>query len=95
MGLQRKSYGRIYVQRPEDVQAAMDIVREIDEEEFRYMPHDMIAPFSEYPKVAYTHKFCDLDWDKFTATCWDRGIPLWIYNSGREHPEDKRAQRPA
>jgi hypothetical protein len=76
--LTRKGYGRIYVANPEDVQKVKDIIREMDEFEFDYLPAGLVAPFSHYPTLHYTHKFCDLDMNALTAICWSRGIFIWV-----------------
>lgn len=85
----RKGYGRIYVLDPAHVEAVKAIVKELDEFEFEYMPDAMVAPFSEYPKVIYTHKFDALDLDALTATCLSRGIVIWVFDSGHdEYPKN-------
>lgn len=76
-----KGYGRIYVDKPENVGKVEEIIRELDAYEFTYMPEGMVAPFSEYPAVKYTHKFNDLNMDKLIAVCWSRGIHVWVFNS--------------
>lgn len=87
--LPHKGYGRIYVENVEDIPKVKDIIKEMDEYEFRYMPQDLIAPFRSYPAVVYTHKFNDLDMDALTATCWDRGIRIWVFCAGRvEYPDN-------
>lgn len=79
----RKGYGRIYVRNSDDVQKVSDIIKEIDSFEWDYLPKDFIAPFLEYPRVVYTHKFCDLDIDKLTALCWSRGALIWCFDAGQ------------
>jgi hypothetical protein len=80
----RKGYGRIYVQNPEDVNKVTAIIQELDDFEFGYLPSNLIAPFSEYPKVVYTHKFEGLNIDKLTAVCWSRGIFIWCFDNGHD-----------
>ena len=88
--LTHKGYGRIYVETEDDIQRVRDIVKELDEFEFEYLPDKLIAVFSEYPEVVYTHKFDDLSMDKLTAVCWKRGIKIWAFDSGRdEYPSDE------
>jgi len=87
--LQHKGYGRIYVEHEGDIDKVKDIIREMNQEEFEYLPHGLIALSSEYPKVVYTHKFSDLDMDALTATCWARGVRIWVFNAGHcEYPEN-------
>ena len=84
-----KGYGRIYVAKEEDVQRVKDIIKEMDPFEFEYLPDNLIALFSEYPVVVFVHKFDDLDLDALTATCWDRGIFVWVFSTGDEkHPNN-------
>lgn len=80
--LSHKGYARIYVPTVEDVQKVKDVIKEIDEFEFDYLPNDLIAPFSEYPALAYTHKFSDMDMNKLTAICWSRGIHIFVCDNG-------------
>lgn len=80
----RKGYGRIYVHDEKNIKEVKKIIKELDEFEYDYLPDGFIAPFSSYPEVVYTHKFCDLDMDKLTAVCWGRGIFIWVFNSHHE-----------
>jgi hypothetical protein len=87
--LTRKGYGRIYVDAVENIERVKEVIQEVDEYEFTYMPKDLIAVYTEYPKVVYTHKFCDMDMDKLTALCWKRGIKIWVFDSGHnEYPTE-------
>jgi predicted RNA-binding protein with EMAP domain len=76
-----KGYGRIYVDKLENVQAVKQIIKELDDFEYSYLPIDYIAPFYEYPNVIYTGKFSDLNIDQLTAICWKRGIYIWAFDS--------------
>ena len=88
--LSRKSYGAIYVDKSENIEKVKEIIKEMDEFEFDYLPDELIKPFSEYPSVAYTHKFCDLDMDALTAKCWNKGIFMWVFDARTEYPADCR-----
>lgn len=86
--LTRKGYGRIYVDNAENIEKVKDIIKHMDEFEFDYLPKDLIAVHTEFPKVVYTHKFCDLDMDKLTAKCWQNGVKIWVFDAGNnEYPE--------
>ena len=87
--LQRKRYAAIYVKDAADIEKVKEIIKEMDDYEFDYLPSDLIMPFSEYPRVAYTHKFYDLDMDALTAICWSRGIMIWVFNAGCENPDNE------
>lgn len=80
--LTRKGYGRIYCAKPEDVEKVSAIIKELDAFEHEYLPKNLIAPFSEYPKVSYTHKFDGLCMNRLTAECWKRGIFIWVCDNG-------------
>ena len=87
--LTNKGYGRIYVQNVEDIEKVKDIIKEMDEYEYEYLPRDLITTFRAYPSVVYTHKFNDLDLDALTATCWSRGILIWVFDAHHnEYPEN-------
>ena len=80
----RKGYGRIYVDTLENIEKVKEIIKEMDQYEYEYLPPDLIALFSEYPNVAYVHKFNDLDINKLTAKCWSLGIKIWVFDAGFE-----------
>lgn len=89
--LTRKGYARIYVPKAEDVKSVREVIRQLDSFEFGYLPEDLIAPFSDYPKLAYTHKFDALCMNRLTAICWDHGIRIWVCDNGHnEFMEDDR-----
>ena len=76
----RKGYGRIFVEKQEDIQKVKDIIKEMDEFEFDYLPDDLITVFSEENmKAVYTHKFCDLDTQLLTRLCWEKGIKMFVW----------------
>jgi hypothetical protein len=79
-----KGYGRIYVDKHENIGAVIDIVEEIDQFEIDYLPKDLVAHISEYPEVVYTHKFDDMDLDILVALCWSRGIHIWVYDTSMD-----------
>lgn len=82
--LTRKGYGRIYVDDAGNIEKVKAIIKEMDEFEFDYLPKDLMAVYTEYPKVVYTHKFSDLDTNKLTAKCWHVGIKIWVFDAGHE-----------
>jgi len=87
--LTHKGYGRIYCESADDIPKVEAIIKEMDEFEFGYLPPTLVAEFTEYPNVVYTHKFSDMDMDALTATCWKRGIKIWVFDAGhQEYPVD-------
>ncbi len=89
-----KGYGRIYCETKEDVPKVESVIQGIDEYEFNgYFPTGLVAPFSEYPRVIYLHKFSDMNTDEITAKCWAAGIKVWIFDTGHEeHPRSAIAK---
>lgn len=77
MHLPWKGYGRIYVEKEEDIQKVKDIIKEIDEYEFDYLPENLIAVFSGKIDTVYTYKFCDLDIAVLMEKCWQSGIKMF------------------
>lgn len=77
--LPRKGYGRILVQKEEDIQKVKDIIKEMDDFEYDYLPDDMIAVFKTNDvKTVYTHKFDSLDLNELQIRCWEQNIPIMI-----------------
>lgn len=82
--LTRKGYARIYVDKDENVEPVKSIIHELDEFERGYLPENLIAPFSHYPTLVYTHKFDGLCMNRLTAVCWSKGIHIWVCDNGHE-----------
>lgn len=96
----RKGYGRIFVEKKEDIPAVKEIIRKMDEFEFGYLPEDLITVFDpnvrtfpkEDPKdhlwldMAYTHKFDSLNLNELQFRCWASGIKVFCcMNGGQEY----------
>lgn len=87
----RKAYGRIFVEKEEDIHAVKEIIHKMDDDEFVYLPEDFITVFdpkirsfpAENPKdylwlnLAYTHKFDSLDLNELQFRCWAAGIKIF------------------
>lgn len=101
---ERKGYGRIFVEKEEDIPKVREIIRKMDEFEYSYLPEDLITVFnpehvtfesdsSDHIRItlAYTHKFDSLDLNEFQMRCWMEGIKVfcWIDGSGGNYPEYK------
>ena len=94
----RKGYGRIFVEKEEDIDAVKRIIFGMDEFEYEYLPKDLITVFdpkissfpSENPKdhlqltLAYTHKFDELDLNELQFRCWANGIKVFCCMNGSE-----------
>ena len=80
MHFERKSYGRIFVQKEEDIEKVKSVIKEMDEFEYDYLPDDFIAVFSkDNMEAKYTHKFYELDTQELTRLCWERGIYMFCW----------------
>lgn len=80
MTFDRKGYGRIFVQKEEDIQKVKEIIKEMNDFEYDYLPVDLIAVFSpENMEAVYTHKFDDLDTNELTRKCWERGVYMFCW----------------
>lgn len=79
MVFDRKGYGRIFVEKQDDIQKIKDIIKEIDEYEYDYLPDKLISVFSEEEyRSVYTHKFCDMDMGAVLKIAWQRGIHCFV-----------------
>ena len=47
MKFPHKHYGRIFVENEEDIAALKQIIKEMDDFEYRYLPNDLITVFSD------------------------------------------------
>ena len=79
MEFARKGYGRIFVEKEEDIDKLKEVIKEIDEYEYDYLPEKLITVFSEENyESTYVHKFCDLDMGKVLKEAWSRGIHCFV-----------------
>ena len=97
----RKGYGRIFVEKEEDIEKVKDIIRKMDEFEFEYLPNELIAVFDsniktfpqENPKdhlwldMKYTHKFDSLNLNELQFRCWAEGIKIFCCIGGLQEYE--------
>lgn len=73
----RKSYGRIVVEKEEDIELVKEVIKDMDDFEYGYLPQDLICVHSEEIKLKYTHKFSDLDLNDLIHKCWCVGIKCY------------------
>jgi len=89
MKFERKGYGRIFVEKEEDISKVEDIIREIDESEFKwYYPtgeylggknERLVTTFSEENfHSIYIGKFDDMNMTKVLKKAWDQGIHCFV-----------------
>ncbi len=84
---QRKTYGRIFVQREADIDVVTSTVRLVDPSEFDYMPKKLITVYlagteADNPLI-YLHKF-EIDKIALTQACARKGIWIWCVDGGAE-----------
>lgn len=97
----RKGYGRIFVEKEEDIPVVKEIIRIMDEYEYGYLPENLITVFkpkirtfpADNPKdyllleMAYTHKFDSLNLNELQFRCWAAGIKVFCCMNGSEDDE--------
>ncbi len=76
MKFPRKGYGRLFVEKKEDIEKVKEIMKEIDPDEFEgYFIDDLIAVFSaDNCRAVYTHKFDEMDMGEVMIKAWSKGI---------------------
>ena len=74
MKLFEKHEARIYTDRPENIAKIEEIIKEIDNFEYEYLPHNLIAVFNGKIDYVYNGKFYDIDMDEVMKRCWEEGI---------------------
>jgi hypothetical protein len=74
MKFNRKGTGRIYTDKEENIEKIENIIKEMDEFEFEYLPKDLIAVFDGKVKCVYNYKFDELDLSELCQRCWNSGI---------------------
>lgn len=79
---QRRTYGRIFVARAEDIPKVNAIIKWIDPFEYEYMPDDLITTFHPDAMMIYLHKF-EASKDVIQAHCFYRNIWVWCVD-GKE-----------
>lgn len=79
-----KGYGRIFVEKEEDIQRVKDKIKEIDDFEYGYLPNDLICIWQgNLEDLTYTYKFDELDIDYLCERLQEEGInAAWV--TGKE-----------
>ena len=97
----RKGYGRIFVEKEEDIAKVKEIIRQMDEFEYGYLPENLITVFKPnirtFPddnpedhlllEMEYTHKFDSLNLNELQFRCWASGIKVFCCMNGSEADE--------
>jgi hypothetical protein len=75
MKFSHKGYGRLFVENKEDIAKVKEIIKEMDDFEYAYLPSDLITVFSdENMQSVYTHKFDDMNMVEVMYRAWSKGI---------------------
>ena len=79
-----RGYGRVFVEKEEDIEKVKAIMREIDQEEFDYYYPDrregeLVTVFDpkKYETI-YTHKFDEMDMAEVMRKAWEQGIKCFV-----------------
>lgn len=73
----KRGYGRIFVNKLEDIQEVIDSVAAVDEFEAEYMPGNFVAVWKgSLADLVPNGKF-ELDYEDLTRFCWDKGIYIF------------------
>ena len=85
----RKGNGRIFVQNEEDIQKVIDVLKEIDETEYKdYFPKDFIAVFKEDRNyLVYSGKF-DVDVDDLILRCQKKDVYIVVVSCNEYQYDD-------
>ena len=97
----RKGYGRIFVEKEEDIPVVKEIIRIMDEYEYGYLPENLITVFkpkirtfpADNPKnhllleMEYTHKFDSLNLNELQFRCWAAGVKVFCCMDGSKENE--------
>jgi len=77
----RKGYGRIFVRQEDDIQKLKDLIKELDDYEYSYLPDDLITVFDfENLESTYLHKFCDMNMQMLKIECFRRNIDIIVWH---------------
>ena len=75
MKFPHKGYGRFFVENEEDIVKVKEIIKEMDDFEYAYLPEALITVFSdENMQSVYTHKFDDMNMTEVMYRAWSKGI---------------------
>jgi hypothetical protein len=85
MELVRKGESRCFVFRETDIVKVYDIIKEIDEFEFDYVPNDWVTVWdNKKTSMVYNGKF-DIDVPKLIDECGKRGIGIIVRSTNIEN----------
>ena len=86
---ERYSEARVYVMDSSLVSIVKDVIKEMSEFEYEYLPDDLITHICEFPLTVNVGKFDDLDLDELCIRCFKRNAPIMIYEPPKNNYEIK------
>lgn len=72
---EEKQFGRIYTDTTENIKKIKDIIKQMDQFEYEYLPKDLITVYKGYFSCEYVGKFDDLNLDELINNCKKKNIP--------------------
>lgn len=84
MKLFEKHEARIYTDKVENIEKVKELIKELDEFEYEYLPKDLIAVFNGTIDYVYNGKFYDIDMDELMKRCWEKGIYVFYVIKQKE-----------
>lgn len=76
-----KAEGRIFTDKLEHIDKIKNIIHEMNEGEFDYLPKDLITTLPSEGfifRTVYNGKFYDLDLNELRENCAKQNIPVWF-----------------
>lgn len=81
-----KGYGRIFVEKEEDIQKVKDKIKELDDFEYGYLPVDLIRVWrGDLDDITYCYKFDELDIDNLCSELFNEGVNCaWVKGESKD-----------
>ncbi len=87
MRFTRKGYGRIFTDSEVNIAKIKAIIEETNEDEYDYLPPELIAVDQGYDEVVYNGKFHDIDLYDLLNRCQNEDIPCRIVVAADDQEE--------
>lgn len=84
-----KGYGRIFVEKKEDIKKVKDKIKELNDFEYEYLPENLICVWSGHlDDLVYNLKFDKLDIDMLCLILQDEGVKCaWVKGDKDGHDD--------
>jgi hypothetical protein len=80
-----KQFGRIFTDKEENILKIQNIIKEIDEDEFEYLPENLIIVYKGGFDTTYNGKFYDIDLDELINRCNKQHITCGIVKAHQDY----------